>query len=418
MRRAALYLCYYNITEPLVQTQVVAYLRELAQHGFEIHLLTFEKEQLDPSQRDRIRDTLRSAGITWYALRYHSWPSLPATFFDIVRGAVKALSVCVKSEIRIVHGRSHVGATVALIVKRLYGARMIFDMRGLLAEEYADAGRWASTGVKYRVTKATERMLFRNADAVVMLTQKIKKALVATEPSLERRAGEIEVIPCCTDANRFERGRAQRAVERERRGWEGKRVLIYVGKLGPWYPAEAMVRFLSVAREQNRRWFFQVLTQSDPRPMKRALQDARVPLEAYAIDSVEPEQTPVVLGAADAGISFLSRPYSKQACSPTKVAEYLAAGLPVVSTPGIGDCDEILASGKLGVLVETLDEVGYGRAARALTALLEDPDTPSVCQEFARRELSLEAVGGPRYARVYSRLLTDAVEARVVGPWR
>jgi hypothetical protein len=30
MKSAALYLCHYNITERLVQTQVIAYLRDLA----------------------------------------------------------------------------------------------------------------------------------------------------------------------------------------------------------------------------------------------------------------------------------------------------------------------------------------------------------------------------------------------------
>src|SRR6266404_6381921 len=99
MKRAALYLCYYNITEPLVQTQVVTYLRALARRGFEIHLLTFEKERLDPSEASRIRKELRREGIEWYALRYHGWPSLPATLYDIVRGAAKALTVSVRHQI-------------------------------------------------------------------------------------------------------------------------------------------------------------------------------------------------------------------------------------------------------------------------------------------------------------------------------
>ena len=37
-----LYLCYFGLREPLVQTQVLPYLRRLAAGGFEVHLLTFE----------------------------------------------------------------------------------------------------------------------------------------------------------------------------------------------------------------------------------------------------------------------------------------------------------------------------------------------------------------------------------------
>ena len=34
--RKVLYICYYHVTEPLVQTQVLTYLRELARGGVEV----------------------------------------------------------------------------------------------------------------------------------------------------------------------------------------------------------------------------------------------------------------------------------------------------------------------------------------------------------------------------------------------
>jgi glycosyltransferase involved in cell wall biosynthesis len=418
MKRAALYLCYYNITEPLVQTQVVAYLRELARSGFEIHLLTFEKERMSRSRRLSIRERLRRDGIEWYALRYHSWPSLPATLYDIARGSLKAVSLCIRHQIPLVHGRSHVGAAMALVVKLLRGVKMLFDVRGLLADEYADVGHWTRASVKYRLTKAMERVLFRRADALILLTEAIKADLVRTDPVLRERACDIEVIPCCVPVERFILDAEERRLERRRRGWGGRRVLAYVGKLGTWYLVEEMARFFAVARQEDSRFFFQVLTQSEPSSMRRALKDAGVPPEAFDIGHVEPEEVPGVLCAADAGISFIRPCYSKRSSSPTKVAEYLAAGLPVVSTQGIGDCDEILARPNLGVVVERLDEAEYRRAARGLLRLLDDPATPALCRKFAERELSLGRIGGPRYVSVYERLCRSvsrdqAMESRV-----
>jgi glycosyltransferase involved in cell wall biosynthesis len=405
MKRAALYLCYYNIMEPLVQTQVVAYLRELARCGFEIHLLTFEKERLDPSERSRIREELKRERIEWYALPYHGWPSLPATLYDIVRGAAKALSVSVRHEIPLVHGRSHVGAAMGLPVKWLRGAKLLFDVRGLLGDEQADVGRWTRNGFKYRLTKLMERVLFRKADMLVVLTKTIKIDLVQGEPSLRHRVDDIEIIPCCVDTRKFERDASRRLACRRALGWDGKRVLVYVGKLGTWYLAEEMVRFFAAARLEDETFFLQVLTQSNPSPMKRALEVAGVPTEAYEIGFVPPRDVPSRLEAADAGISFIRAGYSKRASCPTKVSEYLAAGLPVVSTTGIGDCDEILGRPNLGVAIERLDEREYRRAARALIKLLDDPATPGACRHFANRNLSLDAIGGPRYAAVYGRLL-------------
>lgn len=413
MRRAALYICYYNITEPLVQTQVVAYLGELARSGFEIHLLTFEKERLTQPHRLSIRERLRREGIQWYPMRYHAWPSLPATLYDIFRGSFKAVSLCIRYQIPLVHGRSHVGAAMALVVKVLRGTRMLFDVRGLLADEYADVGHWTRAGVKYRLTKAMERVLFRRADALVLLTEAIKADLVKTDPVLRERASGIEVIPCCVQVERFVLNADARRAERGRRNWDDRRVLAYVGKLGTWYLVKEMAQFFAAARREESRFFFQVLTQSEPSPMRRALEEAGVPPEVFDIEQVEPEEVPRVLCAADAGISFIRSCYSKRSSSPTKVAEYLAAGLPVVSTGGIGDCDAILARPNLGVVVEALDEAGYGRAARALLRLLDDPATPALCREFAERELSLSRIGGPRYVAVYERLCDSASKERV-----
>lgn len=413
MRRAALYICYYNITEPLVQTQVVVYLRELARSGFEIHLLTFEKERLTQPHRLAIREKLLSDGIQWYPMRYHAWPSLPATFYDIVRGSVRALVLCARHRILLVHGRSHVGAAMAFPVKWLRRAKLLFDVRGLLADEYVDAGHWVRDGVKYRLTKAAERFLFRKADALIVLTEALKADLVSAELAPGDRTRDIEVIPCCVSVERFVREVGQRQAERLRRGWDGRRVLAYVGKLGAWYLVEEMAQFFAIARQEDSRFFLQVLTQSDPYPMRRALEAEGVPVDAYDIGCVEPMEIPVVLSAADAGISFRVTSRASLGVSPAKVAEYLAAGLPVVSTQGIGDCDAILARQNLGVMIGRLDEAEFRRATRELLRLLDDPATPALCHEFAERELSLSRIGGPRYVAVYERLCGSASNERV-----
>lgn len=415
MRRAALYICYYNIREPLVQTQVVAYVRELARSGFEMHLLTFEKERLTQAERLSIREQLRREGIRWYPMRYHARPSLPATLYDITCGSFKAVSLCIRYQIPLVHGRSHVGAAMALVAKVLRGVKVLFDIRGLLADEYADVGHWSRAGVKYRLTKAMERVLFRRADALILLTEAIKADLMRTEPVLRERASDIEVIPCCVRVERVVHNAEARQAERRRRNWDGRRVLAYVGKLGTWYLEREMAQFFAAACRVESRFFFQVLTQSEPSPMRRALAEAGVPAEAFHIGQVEPEEVPRVLCAADAGISFIRSSYSKRSSSPTKVAEYLAAGLPVVSTRGIGDCDAILARPNLGITLERLDETDYRRATVELLRLLDDPATPALCREFAERELSLSRIGGPRYAAVYERLCSSVSKERVAG---
>jgi glycosyltransferase involved in cell wall biosynthesis len=409
VKASALYLCYYDVGEPLVQTQVLTYLNELAQQGIEVHLLTFERSRLSSLRHRAIAEELAAKGISWHHLRYHSWPSLPATLFDIAAGTLASIAICKKHGIDIVHARSHVPAAMALGLKRLLGCRFLFDMRGLLAEEYVDSGNWNRRGLKFKLTGKMERAFFRAADAIVMLTDRIKEELTAGQPELRGRASDIEVIPCCVDTAKFAVSEADRASYRRERGWDGRTVLTYAGKLGGWYLTHEMVRFFTVARSLDSRFYFQVLTQSDPRDIKNALDKEGVGAEHYETRYLPPSQLPLALAASDAGISLIKPTHSKLASSPTKIGEYLAAGLPVVSSSEIGDCDRFLRGCRLGVILATGSLAAYQHAVSELKALIELNDTRDRCRSFAERELSLSQVGGPRYLKLYDRLIQGKV---------
>jgi glycosyltransferase involved in cell wall biosynthesis len=407
-----LYICYYHLSEPLVQTQVVSYLRELASH-YRVHLLTFERG-VNPSEAAlNARNELAADGIQWHILRYHQRPSLAATLYDIAVGAIKALRVCRENDIQIVHARSYVPAAMALILKRLIGSRFLFDVRGLLADEYVDAGHWASGDIKYKLTKRMERAFFRHADHFVFLTHRIKEDLANSDSGLQERQHDISVIPCCVDIETFRITTGQRERYRKERGWTNRRVLTYVGKLGTWYLADEMARFFSVARQVIPGLFFQVLTQSEPAPIAQALLANKIPEEDYDIRFAKHTELPLVLAASNAGISFIKECYSKRSSSPTKIGEYLAAGLPVVTNSGIGDCDELISSDRLGIIVRKFADDEYVRSAGELLELMDDHDVSVRCHRAAEEKLAIKTVGGPGYLAVYRRLLEGPVESPV-----
>jgi glycosyltransferase involved in cell wall biosynthesis len=404
MPRAALYICYYHITDPLVESQVVAYLRQMARQGTEVHLLTFERQRLSAKQQEAIRARLQEDGIRWHRLRYHQRPSLPATLYDVLAGTLTAARICRRHRIRFVHARAHVPGAMAFFLKRLLGCRFLFDLRGLMAEEYLDAGRWTETDVKFRLTKRMERVFLREADALVMLTEQIRRDLVLADPELRVRAGEVQVIPCCVDLSRFHISEAERSAYREQRGWSDRKVLVYLGKVGTWYRPEAMVAFFRAFREQEPRAFFQILTQDDPAPILAALSAAGIEDADFDLRYSPPSDLPLVLSAADAALSFRAGDYSKRAASPTKVGECLAAGLPVVTNAGIGDCDWLLGENRVGVVLNDFTEAENQTGARLLCGLLGTPDLRHRCREVAEEHLCLERVGAARYGLLYRRL--------------
>src|SRR5687767_798730 len=84
-----LYICYFGMRQPLVQTQVIPYLVELARSGVKVSLVTFEpslKQDWMTEQIETMRASLAEMQIEWDCLAYHKRPSAIATAFDILIG--------------------------------------------------------------------------------------------------------------------------------------------------------------------------------------------------------------------------------------------------------------------------------------------------------------------------------------------
>jgi glycosyltransferase involved in cell wall biosynthesis len=388
----ALYICYLGLADPLVRTQVVAYLAGLADRGHRIHLLTFETE-LSRARRRELRAEMAALGIRWHGLRYHKRPSLPATIYDTFAGAMVASWLVLRHRLALLHARSHVPLAMALLARPFTRRRVLFDIRGLLAEEYADAGRWQRDGSAYRITEWIQGRGLRRAEGFVVLTEAVRRKLWG-----EAAPSNVEVIPCCADFARLSPAGidVRGALELDERP-----VMIYVGKLTGVYMDREMAQFFAAARRLAPDLVFLVVTQSRPESILDELHRVGVPEDAYRITTAAPQHVGDHLAVASFAICFCHPKPSLIAASPTKVGEYLAAGLPVVSGPGVGDTDAILRDERTGVIVEEFDDAAYERAARELLELGADAAARERCRQVAERRFSLTGVGIPRYDAVY-----------------
>src|SRR5438874_3406079 len=118
---AILYICYFSIRQPLVQTQVIPYLLEIRKDDIDVHLLTFEpdfKNQWTGEQINSKQAELADRGIKWTCLPYHKSPSAIATAYDILAGAVYVRRKIKTSKIDILHGRVHVATLMGAIARK------------------------------------------------------------------------------------------------------------------------------------------------------------------------------------------------------------------------------------------------------------------------------------------------------------
>ena len=393
-----LYLCYFGLREPLVQTQVLPYLRELASVDVQVFLLTFEPHMSERWLAQDFADEkarLSDQGIQWSALPYHKSPSIPATLFDIVAGSVAAVRLARRQGIQVLHARAHIPMAMALMAARITRSALIFDIRGLMADEYVDAGVWTENSLIFRAIKKLEKIGIVKADQLVVLTEAMKQWLFGQ--GLLRK-DNVEVIPCCVDFQHYSHGASDADDLFE---------VVYAGSVTGLYLLDEMATFFLELKKREPRSFFRILTTSSPIEASERLVRAGIRPQDFCIGSVPPQQVPSYLQRARLGLSFRKPTFSQIAASPTKIAEYLAAGLPIVSNAGVGDVDKLLEVNSVGVVVRDFFATELARAADAALALANDARTRRRCVEVGRVHFDLHTVGGNRYSNVYRRIAND-----------
>ena len=408
IRPRVLFISYNALIEPLGPTQILPYVCRLAD-TCEIAVLSFEKrvrsaedDARDTSEIDRL---LGARGIRWIRLRYHKRPSLPATLFDIFRGVLRIVGEHRRQRFDLLHARGHVPATIAWAVKKRTAVPFLFDIRGLQAEEYADAGNWDVRGLKFRLTKRVERAILHEADGIVTLTNAVRPALQEFDGLKGRAtAPPWSVIPTCVDLDHFAFDDAGRRRVRAHLKVGDRPVLVYEGSIGNCYQLEEMLDFYQAARQRWAGLFFLALVNRSPATVAGALAARGIAADDYAVTWARHADMPAYLSAADAGIAFIRRDLSGRSSSPTKYAEYLACGLPIVANAGVGDVDDLLERTGAGVLVTDHSSEAYHAAADRIRALAM-PANRDRWRAVAESEFSVASRAYPAYQQLYARII-------------
>jgi len=389
-----LYISYDGMLEPLGQSQVLAYLERLAE-GRRIDLISFEKKAdwADKAARAAVRARCNAAGIHWHPMRYHKRLSAAATGWDITAGSARAMAIAIRHKPAIIHVRSYVAGLMGLAVKRATKAKLLFDMRGFWADERIDGNIWPRDGRLYRAAKSAERRLLRASDHIVTLTEASVDELQQFEVIREWNT-PISVIPTCADLDRFVPPNEPR---------EGPFTLGYVGSIDHWYRLDDMLRcFVELRRRRPDARLLMVTRGSHERVLERAraLGGERDAIEVVA---ATPSDVPPLVQRMSAGMALYEASYSRIACAPTKLGEYLGCGIPCLGSAGVGDMQAILDGNNVGITLHGSDEPSIEAAATELVDLAEAPDTAARCRQVALDHFSLEK-GVRDYVAVYAAL--------------
>ena len=402
--RTVLFISYDGMTDPLGQSQVLPYLTGLAARGHDITILSAEKKKRFAAEADAIRRICAAAGIDWQPIPYHQRPPVLSAIYDAAMLERRAVRLHRRKSFGILHCRGYVPALVGARLKRRLGTRFLFDMRGFWADERVDGGQWNLRNplfaAVYRFFKRRESDWLHSADHVVSLTEEGKRTLLARP---DRREGDppVAVIPCCVDFDHFSVPDAQRRAARSELGIDAEAtVLVYVGSLGGNYLLDEMLGLFDVLRKRRTGARFLFVTRHDSAEIRAAAARFGIDADELVIRAAARDEVPRFTAAADLGVAFKQSSFSAKACSPTKLGEMLALGIPVVANAGVGDVEAVLEDSGAGVVVDRFDREAY---AEALEALDRKQFDTAKWQQRARHWFDLDA-GVDRYDSIYRSL--------------
>jgi glycosyltransferase involved in cell wall biosynthesis len=404
-----LYISYDGMTDPLGQSQVIPYLRGLSSHGFVFHLISFEKPDRLKAGRNKIKNLLDSSGIHWYPCLYTKNPPVLSTIIDLRMMINKTRSIIAANDIKILHCRSYISALCGEKMSKRFNIPFLFDMRGFWADERVDGKIWNLSNpvfnLIYRFFKKKEKDFLHHAHHIVSLTHAAKREILNQYLS-SADENKITVIPCCADLSHFNPSSLKNTdIENKRIQLNlnsNSEVLIYLGSLGTWYMGEDMIRLFSNLLKIKPEMIFLIVTKDDTSQISDYCKKHHVPIQNIRFVQAEREEIPTLIALSKISVFFILPSYSKKASSPTKLAELMSMGIPVLCNSGVGDVADIVNEYEAGWVLDDFSEESLQKISKLIT---QSPEANKTRLREAASEYGSLETGVKRYQQIYGSLL-------------
>lgn len=410
-----LYITYDGLTDFIGQSQVLPYLLACAAAGHRLTVISFEKPDRKALIGEAVQRQCLEVGIQWLPQRFRSNPPYLAKLMDQRAMHRVAMAAAARQRFDLLHCRSYQAAVAGLAVKCRTGTPLLFDMRGFLPDQRREGGRWSDASLLgrllYRQWKGHEAQLIAEADHIVTLTN-VARRVIETWPSYV--GAPISTIPCCADFSHFTpTSDRERAGARELLGLAADApVLGYLGSLGTVYMVAEHLRLLDAIRRRHptvKALFVGRDKESDILAIA-SKNGVELKAEDLRVVHAERDKVPFWVGAMDVGSCFIVPSFSSAGVSPTKLAEYLACGVPVIANRHVGDVETIVRSLKVGHILADFRRDELKAAADAFLALR------SVDRE-ALRDRALPSLDLPNAVSAYLAIYDNPTAAVSAAAW-
>lgn len=403
-----LYISLNGVTDHIGRSQIAPYMLGLARRGFKIHIVTAEKRGNEELVR-RYGRVFAEAGVSWTHVAYVGEPPLVGQAITLLRMWRAARRVARAEPVRLTHCRCFPASLIGWSLKRTFQIRFLYDFRDFFIDDMLAKTRGPRRAL-VRLFKQLEGPMIRAADKIVCLTERAVHILSSRylKHDLQAKA-RFQIVPCCADFSHFDPNRVSAAdianAREKTRLREGDFVLLYLGSLGPDYLLAPMIALFAQLLEMRPNARFLFLSNNGEELVESACAKFGIQPEYVSFVTADRDEVPTFLSLADMAVIFIRADLSKAGCSPTKLAELFACGVPIIANAGVGDMDQILDPETNGsVLVTDFSDTAF-RAA--IAEALARKGTTNIRENSRMFDV---AEGVSRYAAAYVQLMDQESE--------
>lgn len=388
IKKEILYITYDGLLDHIGKSQILPYILKLSDRGFKFKILSYEKINRDKSELKQVESLLRLKNIKWYKLNYKKGKF--QKLLRVIRGAFLVNLICSKSDINLVHCRTILSSIIYFF--SLVNKKFIYDMRSF-------SGQWVDTRAIKKNSllelffKIMEYYQIQKSSGIVVLDQSGADYL---NRSYKNRFF-CKIIPTSTNLSHY---KSRQIIQ--------KKTINFVflgGVLYPYLPQDALI-FIDQLIANGFDCNIDFINNGDHTKIRDLCEKSNFPLERIKIKELPKEKIPNELIKYDCGLVFIDKGKWLNMSSPTKIGEYLAAGLFVLSLEGLNVTDrlakayECIECLRRDFLIKKISKI----EAQKIIEKIKNPNIATLSRQVAKKEYCIDKAI-EEYEKMYNQLL-------------
>ncbi|ALZ64270.1 putative glycosyl transferase [Bacillus cereus] len=257
---------------------------------------------------------------------------------------------------------------------------IVWSMHGVHEEKLNGS---LKSQMRVYVQKRIEARLLRYVNEVIV----VSKGMEEYVKSHYNYQDNIIVVPCAVDEDKFFYSNQIRELIRDELKVSNKMVLTYLGLYQKWQCTEELVELFTALKKEHKNMFLMVISPNIIE-FNELIKKKNVSEEDYCVLQLPHSEVPKYLMASDLGYIVRRDNIINQTAFPTKFAEYLACGCPVVVNKEVGDYGKYVSEKNIGLSID-VDRMDMQEIHSFINDyMVAQKEIKEKCEEVAKKDLS------------------------------